>query len=326
MTDIQERISLEKHLSFVIGSAISLSGLEPAWLDPRALKRAYYRRAKELHPDRAAGLGLDSGIMTEKFRSLQNAYESVCLALDAGRLAELIRESGYSRPVRGKSASKAPAPNQSGSPKTATAAAGSSPYNSTTASRSTAQSATNNSATRNSATKPSGKPAGNRTAHAEPRPSHDEAGASHAGPRSANIVPKRVFFAGAIPDTQLRLAEWLYYTRKIDFDTLIDSLVWQYTVRPKIGSIARSLGFIDRAGVSIVMTRRRVGERFCEAAVRMGYLGPFERSIVLGRQRLMNQPIGSYFVERFIINKVDIDESLRAMWAHNLRIRARTMV
>ena len=60
-------------------------------LDASELKRAYYRRAKELHPDRAAGLGLDAAVLTERFRELQNSWETLAELQAAGRLGYILR-------------------------------------------------------------------------------------------------------------------------------------------------------------------------------------------------------------------------------------------
>lgn len=260
MINLQERLTVERHLSLVIGRAVLLDRLDPSLLDASELKRAYYRRAKELHPDRAAGLGLDAAVLTERFRELQNSWETLAELQAAGRLGYILRTARQGeRPSAGRGA-----------------------YAGRAAS-------------------------GNRAASA------------------GRTAPERTR-AGKAPPIALRLAEWLYYCGIIGFETLVDSLVWQYTERPRVEAIAVSLGLMDEGSVAAVMSLRRRGEPFCDAAVRLGYLEPYGRSVVLGRQRLMNRPIGSYFVERGFIGPRELEESLRNLWAHNLRVRSRAAV
>lgn len=262
MINLQERLTVERHLRVVIGRAVMLDRLDPSLLDAAELKRAYYRRAKELHPDRAAGLGLDAEVLTERFRELQNSWETLAELQAAGRLGAMLRTARQG---------------QSSSP--------------------------------------------DRGAFSGWGPKSPSSAAPGETPRSnpGNRAPR-------IPSIRLRLAEWLYYCGTITFETLVDALVWQYAERPRVGSIAVSLDLMDEGSVAAVMSLRRRGEPFCDAAVRLGYLEPYGRSVILGRQRLMNRPIGSYFVEEGFLSPQGLEESLRNLWAHNLRVRSRAAV
>ena len=96
---------------------------------------------------------------------------------------------------------------------------------------------------------------GNRAASGARSASGGAASAGRAAPEKTR--------AGKAPPIALRLAEWLYYCGIIGFETLVDSLVWQYTERPRVGAIAVSLGLMDEGSVDAVMSLRRRGEPFC---------------------------------------------------------------
>ncbi len=278
MTQTQERITIERHLSFVIGATVDLRRADAGMLDPISLKRAYYRRAKEMHPDRAAGLGVDPAVLTERFRNLQNSYEAVLDFLDSGRLQPLLR--GASNRTEAK-------------PNRPAAGAG------------------NAAAGGNAAG--AGSRSGNRCG----------ASAYRSWRRAPNNPPGRTFYRGNLPPFRLRLAEWLYYTGRVSFESLISALAWQYAERPKVGSIAVDLGYLTHDSVNAVIRHRSLGEPFCGAAVRLGFLSDFERSVVLGRQRLMNQPIGSFFVDRGIVDAAELERAVRDLWSHNMRAPSR---
>ncbi len=284
MTHTQERITIERHLSFVIGATVDLRRADAGLLDPVSLKRAYYRRAKEMHPDRAAGLGVDPAVLTERFRNLQNSYEAVLDFLDSGRLQPLLRGASN----RGDAT-----PNRPASAAGNAAGGGFGPGDKRQETR--------------------GSRSGNRGGAAAYR--------SWRG--TPNQPPGRTFYRGNLPPFRLRLAEWLYYTGRVSFESLISALAWQYAERPKVGSIAVALGYLTHDSVNAVIRRRSLGEPFCGAAVRLGFLSDFERSVVLGRQRLMNQPIGSFFIERGIVDAAELERAVRDLWSHNMRSPSR---
>lgn len=61
--------ALERAARLVLGREIG------AGVDRDELRRAFRRRALELHPDRAAALGREAADLTEGFRALCSAYE-----------------------------------------------------------------------------------------------------------------------------------------------------------------------------------------------------------------------------------------------------------
>ena len=61
---------------------------ELANLNKDSLKKAYFSRAHECHPDKAASLGVEPEILTVKFRSLQDAWDDDPGSLRIGRVLE----------------------------------------------------------------------------------------------------------------------------------------------------------------------------------------------------------------------------------------------
>ena len=239
-----EKFTLEKNLSFVLGRKISLRNPEIRLLTPAMIKKAYYRRAHELHPDKAASLGLDPEYLSDRFRSLQDAYSLILDSWDSGTFATLTNERDEM-------------PKQQA------------PY-------------------------------------AQTRHYHQQ---------------KRVFHTGEIPGFPLRFAQYLYYTRKIDWNTLIQSLSWQFAVRPKLGELGERLGYLTADDVLIILRNKAFNELFGTTAVRLGLLDTWKLSVILGRQRLMNLPIGRFFLEYGYLDDEELSSSLRSFSYHNYSVK-----
>lgn len=133
---------------------------------------------------------------------------------------------------------------------------------------------------------------------------------------------KPLYHGSEIPHIELRFAQYLYYSRRIDWKTLIDSLSWQFKTRPKFGAIGIEFGFLTYDAVLDILTKRMASELFGDTAVRLGYLNTKERFILIGRQRLFNLPIGTYFTEKRIINEQEIPSILESIRKHNYAVRA----
>ena len=92
----------------------------------------------------------------------------------------------------------------------------------------------------------------------------------------------------------------------------------------QIGSLAVQLGLLDQSAILSIIRRRRQGELFGEAAVRLGYLETWDIMILCGRQKLLNCPIGKYFIEEGILSEKEIAESLDGLSRHNLFVALRS--
>ena len=126
-----------------------------------------------------------------------------------------------------------------------------------------------------------------------------------------------------LPRRRLKLAEYLYYSGRVPFTAFAESIAWQRRQRPPVGRIAVEWGFLEADDVGRIMEERRVRCAqtipFGEFAVRLGYLTSFQLLAVLGRQLRMQRRIGSYFVERGLLDPLEIDDLRARIQSHNAR-------
>jgi hypothetical protein len=223
-------------------------------LTPAMIKKAYYHRAHELHPDKAASLGLDPEYLSDRFRTLQDAYSLILDSWDSGAFKTLTNE---------RDEMQMPPDPQKTAPK-------------------------------------------QHASYAQTRHYHQQ---------------KSVFHTGEIPCFPLRFAQYLYYTRKIDWNTLIQSLSWQFTVRPKLGELGEKLGFLTSDDVLLILRNKAFNELFGATAIRLGLLDTWKLTVLLGRQRLMNLPIGRFFLEYGYLDDEELSSSLRSFSHHNYSVK-----
>lgn len=131
------------------------------------------------------------------------------------------------------------------------------------------------------------------------------------------------FYNGPMPCFQLRFAQFMYYSKKADWNTFIKSLSWQWKVRPRLGELAIKQGLLCNEDVLAILKNKMPDELFGKAALRLGFLQHKDLSILLGRQHLMNKPIGQFFIEQGCIGHHEIDECIAQMRRYNLHIRSR---
>jgi hypothetical protein len=128
-----------------------------------------------------------------------------------------------------------------------------------------------------------------------------------------------------IPRRRLRFAQYLYYARVIDWNTLFRAMRWQHRTRPFVGEIARDIGLLNAHDVSYVLRHRRRDERFGEAALRLGRLDHVRLLTILGHQHRLDRPIGRYFVEQSILTTDELGHWLERHWCHNLSVATAEM-
>lgn len=68
----------------LFGPEIHLSVEFIRYLQPSGVKAAYWKRAKEVHPDRAGSLGLKASVLNDQFSTLTSAYETLYAAIGDG--------------------------------------------------------------------------------------------------------------------------------------------------------------------------------------------------------------------------------------------------
>ncbi len=111
------------------------------------------------------------------------------------------------------------------------------------------------------------------------------------------------------------LGRHLHRRGLISLRQLIAAVAWQRQQRPAVGQIAKSWGILTDDQILLILREKESGELFCNSAVRRGLMTPFQRLAVVGRQRVMQRPIGQYFIEQGILSEKQIAkevENLRA--------------
>lgn len=248
---------LERELSVVFGRPVSLASTPLHALSPASLKKAWFRRVHECHPDKAALNGRNPLALETEFRMLKDAYARSLDWWHEGRIEELMRGIHRS-PFTASATAKA----------TATATA---------------------------------KPRSAATAPATRRP------------------PLR---HGSIPHYPLKFAQYLLYAGKIDRETLIRALVWQCGARRRLGELAVELGYLSDEEVRYVLLNRNFGEPFGQAAMRIGFLRNWDLMVLMGRQRLLDKPIGRYFVMEGYLGEEELPQLLEAHARHNFFVKS----
>lgn len=119
-----------------------------------------------------------------------------------------------------------------------------------------------------------------------------------------------------MPQRPLRFAEYLFYRRLISWKTLIKSIVWQYKMRPRLGELAITLGFLSRADIAKVMANIQFNEKFGDTAQRLSLITTHQLFILLGFQRKYDAPIGRFFREQY---GLPVEKLLEENRAHNMR-------
>jgi hypothetical protein len=136
------------------------------------------------------------------------------------------------------------------------------------------------------------------------------------------VQRKSFFFKGKLPLRRLRLGEFLFYNRVIPWHSLINAIVWQHRMRPRLGQIAVALDFLDAEDIWTILRNKRFKEPFGEAAVRLGFLTDYRRLVLLGHQRGYPFPLGRYFLDFNILDRATLARYLRENRQHNIHFPA----
>jgi hypothetical protein len=177
------------------------------------------------------------------------------------------------------------------------------------------------------------RPAGAAAAHtahtARPRPAPDSARStgekSSKGPKTAGAASTSragsspLHYHGVLPRRRLRLAEFLYYSGRVSWQSLISAIVWQRAARPKFGELARELRALTRQEITKVLGAKRRTEQTGDTAKRLRLLTAEEVAQILRLQRARHKPIGRYFVEKERMPRVELTTILRELFRHNAR-------
>lgn len=128
-----------------------------------------------------------------------------------------------------------------------------------------------------------------------------------------------LYYHGPLPRRRLRLAEFLYYSGRVSWQSLIASIVWQRTAKPKFGELAKELHAISGRDLVNILRAKRRHEQTGETARRLRLLSAEEVARILRLQRARHKPIGRYFVEKERMPSAELARILWELFRHNAR-------
>jgi hypothetical protein len=130
-----------------------------------------------------------------------------------------------------------------------------------------------------------------------------------------------LYYKGMIPKRKLMIGQFLYYSGIISWKKLIEAITWQRMQRPQIGRIAMKWGMLTEQDVLLILKERNLerkfDKRFGEYARIKGYISTYELFALLGKQRMLNRPIGEYFIRNKIIPASDMERLVEKLKVHN---------
>lgn len=153
-------------------------------------------------------------------------------------------------------------------------------------------------------------------------PEHRTTAAHHAGSERRPYTERRngaLYYRGPMPRRRLRLAEYLYYTGRVSWQSLISALVWQRASQPRFGELARDLRNISSHDLVKILGSRLRHEHTGETAQRLQLLSAAQVERILRLQRARRRLIGRYFVEKERMSAALLSSLLHELHRHNAR-------
>ena len=129
-------------------------------------------------------------------------------------------------------------------------------------------------------------------------------------------------YSGRIPQRELLLGRFMYYSSTISWDTLISALAWQKRQRPLIGQLAISRGLLTLKEIQAILCKKRQNEKFGQCANRAGYLKWFNIMTLLNKQREYQRLFGDYFIDKNIFGAIDMEQVVKNQHRHNEKVKA----
>ena len=129
--------------------------------------------------------------------------------------------------------------------------------------------------------------------------------------------PKTDSVGHTVPQKKIFFGQFLFYSGKINLNTLISALNWQRCHRDIFGKIALNWKILDSSKLAEVLKKKQPFEKIGECAFRLGYINNFQLSAILAKQKNLKKPIGEYFIKNNLIDKNDIERFVILHKQHN---------
>ncbi|TAN43955.1 MAG: hypothetical protein EPN22_08675 [Nitrospirae bacterium] len=125
------------------------------------------------------------------------------------------------------------------------------------------------------------------------------------------------YYSGPLPSRRLLWGEFLYFSGRITWLSLIEAIVWQRKQRPRFGEIAKRWGYLCDRKAALILAKKRPYEKIGETAVRVGLLNLYQVNAVLFYQKLKQEKIGGYFIKKGCLTEADVNALFEEFKRHN---------
>ncbi|MDY6934145.1 MAG: J domain-containing protein [Spirochaetota bacterium] len=129
------------------------------------------------------------------------------------------------------------------------------------------------------------------------------------------------FYNGIIPNMELLIGQFIYYSGYISWGTLIQAIVWQRRQRPLFGQIAIDWNILSEEEIREILQVKTYKDKIGEYALRNDYISLFEYMAIMGKQRNLQRPIGEYFIQNGFVNSKNMESMVKRLQVHNRRVR-----
>lgn len=281
MATVVAEEELYRSCRIIFGKDLKVSRDFLQYLQLSGIKRAYRKKALELHPDRASCQSfIQQQSLAHQFIDVQEAYLNLVNYLEA-RDSGLIMNSSLASSVTSEKNEKV-----KGAGKTRT-------------NNSKCFSQEKENIFRFST--------GNR----KPRKS-----SVYEPP----LDPKSLY-KGPVPNCTLLFGRYLYYSGMISLHTIGQALIWQRSQRPRFGEIGQRLGWLSEQDIFKILQNRSDRQLFGELAMKLGILTQEQLHLLLLHQKKLHKRIGQYFVEKKYWDVVKLEKCIAAHKRHNATVR-----
>lgn len=274
---------LYRSCRILFGFDLDLSHDFLEYLQLSGIKSAYRNKARETHPDMAATRGeLAQARNAVRFTHVQTAYENLLKYLDA-------RENGFrltasnQRTARKSSQGKKQA-RQTPPHTMRRTARPTNPFNSQSFNK-----------------------------------KNDSAHQTHF---NNSCSTADTFYKGVIPQRKLLLGHYLYYSGVINFRNIIQALVWQKTMRPRVGELCLKFGWLTNDDIHLILKHRTFDRPFGRSALNLGLLNVKQVKTILFMQKTLQKKLGEFFIENNILTEQSLEKLLTHHRRHNSLLAA----
>jgi len=283
MTTVVEEEELYRSCRIIFGKDLKISREFLQYLQLSGIKKAYRKKALEIHPDREACQTLTlQQSMAHQFIDVHEAYKNLVAYLEA-------RDKACGRNT---STTFFPRRNEAGEVKK--------PGNAAAVSvKRFCQDKTNIQRFNN----------GN--------------GRLRQPPKYEPLLDPKSLYRGPIPDCPLLFGRYLYYSGIISLHTIGQALIWQRSQRPRFGEIGRRLGWLSDQDTLNILRNKRDRQLFGELALSLGILTREQLHRILLQQKKLHKRFGQYFVANNYWDVIKLQKYVAAHKRHNSRVRDR---